>query len=68
MRATRRSLMAENTQLKAQLASTKHETRKELTGKLNSALARNADLVRTIQHQESQIAELSKANDGQKTG
>ena len=58
MRVTRRSLVAENIQLQAQLASTTHQSRRSLNRHVEQLIARNEDLVKTVQAKDREIQSI----------
>lgn len=62
MRETRRSLKAENLQLKNQMSPTLHPSRRSLNEHVGQLKARNTDLVDTITRMEREIAALKKAD------
>lgn len=60
MRATRRTLAAENTQLRAQLAVHSNVTRKALNEYVRATRQENADLKQKLKAAMDKIAELTK--------
>lgn len=60
MRETRRSLKAENTQLRAQLAVHDHATRKSLQEYTTGIVARNQHLVEELKKSQERIGSLER--------
>jgi hypothetical protein len=58
MRETRRSLKAENAELKSKLAVHDHATRRSLNDYLKGVVARNEDLAKTCHKQAEKITAL----------
>ena len=66
MRVTRRSLKAEATQLRAQLAATENTTRKSLNDMVRQTLERNAYLMKEIEARDTVIARFKAEQEAAK--